>query len=253
MTEIVELERPLPSVAVLALNDPQRRNILSPELVEALADRMGQAEADPEVRAVVVTGRGKAFCAGADLSTLEASASGEFERVRGVYEGFLRILHSPLPTIAAVDGPAVGAGMNLALACDVRLASPRARFDTRFVQLGLHPGGGHTWLLQRAVGYQRAVAAVLYGEAWDATTALRDGLVASIAEDVLAEAGELAGRLASHEGAFVRRVMSTLRLASASPDHQSVFEAETEAQAWSVGLPSFVDRVQRLRASISSR
>ena len=80
-----------------------------------------------------------------------------------IYEGFLRVLRSPLPTIAAVNGPAVGAGMNLALACDVRLAGASARFDTRFVKIGLHPGGGHVWMLERAVGPQAAAAMVLFG------------------------------------------------------------------------------------------
>lgn len=253
MTELVRLERPAPSVALLTLNDPERRNILSPQLVEGVVARMEEAEADPDVRAIVVTGHGKAFCAGADLSTLEASAAGEFERVRGVYDGFLRILRSPLPTIAAVNGPAVGAGLNLALACDLRLASARARFDTRFAQLGLHPGGGHTWLLQRAVGYQRAVLGVLYGQAWDADGALRDGLVSEIADDVVAAAVTLGSRLDGQDSEFVRRLIGTLRLASVTSDHQTVLEAETDAQGWSVGLPSFVERVQGLRTAISSR
>ena len=104
---------------------------------------------------VVLTGAGKAFCAGAELSVLRAAADGDFDSVRPVYEGFLRVLRSPLPTIAAVNGPAVGAGFNLALACDVRLAGRHAIFDTRFTQLRLHPGGGHTWLLARARARRR--------------------------------------------------------------------------------------------------
>src|SRR3546814_21160759 len=98
----------------------------------------------------LITGEPPAFCAGADLSHLSSSADGGAESgLRAIYEGFLRIGRSPLPTIAAVHGAAVGAGMNLAPLCDVRLASPKARFNTRFLQLGLHPGGGHTWLFPR--------------------------------------------------------------------------------------------------------
>src|ERR1043166_866952 len=87
----------------------------------------------------------------AERNTLTAADGSSFG---AIYEGFLRIARSPLPTLAAVNGAAVGAGMNLALGCDVRLASTRARFDTRFLQIGLHPGGGHTWMQVRTVGQQ---------------------------------------------------------------------------------------------------
>ena len=112
---------------------------------------MDAFEADESVGAVVVTGTPPAFCAGANLGNL-AEADGE--SLGRIYEGFLRVARSPLPTIAAVNGAAVGAGMNLALGCDVRIAARRARFDTRFMQLGLHPGGGHTWMLRRIAGPQ---------------------------------------------------------------------------------------------------
>ncbi len=113
---------------------------------------MDGIEADPSVGAIVVTGAPPAFCAGADLGNL---AEVDGERLGAIYEGFLRIARSSLPTLAAVNGAAVGAGMNLALGCDVRLAARRARFDTRFLQLGLHPGGGHTWMLRRSPGCRR--------------------------------------------------------------------------------------------------
>lgn len=140
------------SVAVLTLTDPKRRNVLSPEMVAGIGDAFDRAESDPSVRCVVLTGAGNGFCAGAELDTLFRAAEGDFGPVTRVYDGFLRVLRSPLLTVAAVNGPAVGAGMNLALACDLRIAGPTAFFDTRFAQLRLHPGGGHMWLLQRAVG-----------------------------------------------------------------------------------------------------
>ncbi|MBV8952078.1 MAG: enoyl-CoA hydratase/isomerase family protein, partial [Actinobacteria bacterium] len=146
-------------VRLLVLNDAPRRNALSLELVEAIVDACDAAEDDPGVAALVLTGEPPAFCSGADVSSLasmsERGAAGDADGDRGlrrVYEGFLRVLRSPLPTVAAVNGPAVGAGLNLALACDVRVAAVSARFDSRFLSLGLHPGGGHTWLLERAVG-----------------------------------------------------------------------------------------------------
>src|SRR5690606_25054318 len=143
-------------------------------LVDEIVAAFDAIEGDDGVGAVVVTGAPPAFCAGAALGDLDGT---QREGLRRIYEGFLRVARSPLPTIAAVNGAAVGAGMNLALACDVRVAGARARFDTRFLQLGIHPGGGHTWMLQRAVGLQAAAAMVLFGEVLDGAEAERIGLV----------------------------------------------------------------------------
>jgi len=115
-------------VALVTLEAPQRRNVLSAALVKDLGSAYEQAESDSSVRCVVLTGAGKAFCAGADLSVLENAAGGDFEPVRSVYDGFLGVLDSPLLTIGAINGAAVGAGFNLALACDVRIASTTAWF-----------------------------------------------------------------------------------------------------------------------------
>jgi enoyl-CoA hydratase/carnithine racemase len=142
-------------VAVVTLDDPERRNALSATLAGELVATLDALDASDEVGAVVVTGAPPAFCAGADLSELGTSRE---RGLRQIYEGFLRVARMTVPTIAAVNGAAVGAGMNLALACDVRLAARSARFDTRFLQLGIHPGGGHTWMLRRLVGEQAAAA-----------------------------------------------------------------------------------------------
>lgn len=242
------------NVGIVRLDDPDRRNILTAPMVEGLSHAFDDFEVDDAITCVVVTGEGTAFCAGAELATLERSAEGDFESVKQVYEGFLRVLASPLPTIAAVNGAAVGAGMNLALACDVRVASERAMFDSRFAALRLHPGGGHTWLLQRAVGYQRAVLGALFGERWDAVAALDDGLVAAVhpPERLIDEAVTLGKRLEGMETSFVRRLASTLTVASESEAHADVLAVETAAQAWSVTQPSFVENVRRLRQSIRS-
>ena len=165
--------------AVLTLNAPRRRNVLSAELVDAVGRAADGIVADPESRCIVVTGAGPAFCAGAELSTLEAAADGDFARVRVVYDGFLRILHSPLVTIAAVNGPAVGAGLNLALACDVRLAGEDALFDSRFAKLRIHPGGGNA----------DALAAETEAQVWSTTRpAFRAG-VAEVAAQVRRRSG----------------------------------------------------------------
>ncbi len=141
----IRTDRPGDRVAVVTLDDPSRRNALSLQLSADLASTIEALVEDPEVGAVVVTGDGPAFCAGADLTQLGDSAR---EGLLAIYEGFLAVARCPLPTIAAVNGPAVGAGMNLALACDVRLAGESARFDTRFLQLDLRDPSGqgtHTW------------------------------------------------------------------------------------------------------------
>lgn len=243
------------NVAIVTLNDPEHRNPLNDAMVSAIGAAFDQAEANPEVNCVVITGSGRAFCAGAELKVLEDSVDGDFSGVDTVYDGFLRVLRSPLPTLAAVNGPAVGAGMNLALACDVRIAGDRARFDTRFTDLRLHPGGGHTWLLARAVGDQRATAAVLFGEQWDAEAAAADGLVlrvvtgAELVEHTIA----FAQRIGSVDRALVERLIGSLRAARELPSHAEALELETEAQRWSVGEPEFVRTVRALRESISSR
>ena len=133
---------------------------------------------------------------GANLGNLAEADGPSLGRI---YEGFLRVARSPLPTIAAVNGAAVGAGMNLALGCDVRLAGRRAKFDTRFLQIGLHPGGGHTWMLRRIAGPQAAMAAVVFGEVLDGAEAERVGLVHRCVDDdeLLDAAHAMAARAAT--------------------------------------------------------
>ena len=240
-------------VAVLTLNLADRRNVMSAELVEAIAERFDQLENDPTVRCVVLTGAGTAFCAGAELSVLQAASRGEFDSVETVYGGFLRVLASPLPTIAAVNGPAVGAGFNLALACDLRLAGRSALFDTRFAQLHIHPGGGHTWLLARAVGQQQATLACLFGETWTADRAQQVGLVASVHDDaaLLDDAIALGRRLDGQELQFICTLLSSLRESLVTPTHAEALKHETAAQRWSTTRPAFKDGLAALEAKIS--
>lgn len=240
-------------VALITLDRPERRNALDGAVVDALAAAFDAAEADPAVRAVVVAGAGDAFCSGAVLDTLIASADGRFDDVVAVYEGFLRVLRSPLPTIAAVNGPAVGAGLNLALACDVRLAAPSAKFESRFPALRLHPGGGHTWMLERAVGRQRATMMALFGEVLDGAQALDAGLVAAVVEapGLIDAAIELGARLGGMEREFVTTVVATLRTAEQTVEHTTVLELETERQRWSTTRADFVEHTTALRDRIA--
>ncbi|GAA3202989.1 enoyl-CoA hydratase [Actinocorallia longicatena] len=233
--------------ARVTLNDPERRNILSGDLVREVLAAFDAVEADPEVRSVVITGAGPAFCAGADLDDLRAATRGDSRGVELVYEGFLRVARSPLPTIAAVNGPAVGAGFNLALACDVRIVAESAWFDTRFLKIGIHPGGGHTWMLDRLVGPQTAAAMVLFGERVGGAEAVAAGLALRAVPDagLLDAAAVLTSRLAAVEPELVRRTKETLRLAGDGRDHDSALAHETREQMWSLTLPTTAARIVR--------
>jgi enoyl-CoA hydratase len=239
-------------VALITLDDPDRRNALGGPLGDDLVAAADAVEADTSVGAVVVTGEGRAFCAGADLSDLGAS---ERDGLLAIYEGFLRVAHCPLPTIAAVNGAAVGAGMNLALACDVRLAARRARFDTRFLQLGLHPGGGHTWMFRRVAGPQAAAAALLFGEILDGAEAERVGLVWRCVDDdeLLATAHELAARAAAAPRELVVKVKETLGAMAGVATHDEAVDLELDPQVWSLHQPAFAERLAALQAKISRR
>jgi enoyl-CoA hydratase len=237
-------------VAVVTLDDPDRRNALTEAMVAEVAAAFDELEAGGEVGAVVVTGAGSAFCAGADLSHLGAS---QREGLLRIYEGFLRVGRCPLPTIAAVNGAAVGAGMNLALVCDVRLAARRARFDTRFLQLGIHPGGGHTWMLQRIAGPQATHAMVVFGEVLDGAGAERAGLVWRCVDDdaLLDEARRMATVAATGPRELVRRLKATIGDVAPIEEHEAAVHRELDPQVWSINQPEFAQRLAELQARIS--
>jgi enoyl-CoA hydratase len=245
----VELEL-ADGVAIVTLNDPGRRNALSADLVAGIIEAFDRIESDPSCAVVIVTGAGTAFCAGADLGDL--SRVGE-DGLRQIYEGFLRVARSPLPTIAAVNGPAVGAGMNLALACDVRLVAESGRFDTRFMKLGIHPGGGHTWMMRRLVGPQTAAAMVLFGEVVGGADAVRVGLAWDCVPDaeLLDRARELATVAAGSPPELVARVKDSAAQVAALDDHDEAMQVELVAQLWSMTDPVFRQRLADLHAQIS--
>jgi enoyl-CoA hydratase len=249
----IDLARGAERVAVVTVNDPKRRNALTPPMIEELVAAFDRLEADPDVGAVVITGAPPAFCAGADLSHLGASPSEA--GLRGIYEGFLRVGRSPLPTVAAVNGAAVGAGMNLALCCDLRLAGRSAKFDTRFLQLGLHPGGGHTWMMRRIVGPEVTAATVLFGEVLDGPEAERARLVWRCVDDdqLLPTAIEMAGRAAAAPPAVARRIKETIATMADVASHHAAVDVELEAQVWSMAQPEFAARLAAIRDRITSR
>jgi enoyl-CoA hydratase len=242
-------------VALITVNDPDRRNAVTAEISAALRAAVDAAEANVDVHAVVVTGAGKAFCAGADLTALGAAAA---DGLRVIYDGFLAVAECTLPTIAAVNGPAVGAGLNLALAADVRIAGPAALFDPRFQKLGIHPGGGATWMLQRAVGPQVARASLLFGMRFDAETAVRYGLALQVADDPVAAARELAAGPASAPRDVVLATKASMR-ATASPGavdtdlHRIAVDVEIGPQATSIESPEFAARLATARLATAKK
>ena len=232
-------------VALITINDPERRNAVTAEISAGLRAAVDAAEANTDVHAVIVTGAGKAFCAGADLTALgEATEDG----LRTIYDGFLAVADCTLPTIAAVNGAAVGAGLNLALAADVRIAGPAAIFDPRFQKLGIHPGGGATWMLQRAVGVQAARASLLFGMRFDAEAAVRYGLALDVADDPVAAAKELAAGPAAAPREVVLATKASMR-ATANPgsidldQHKIAVDTELKPQAASILSPEFAERL----------
>lgn len=240
------------AVAVITVHDPDRRNALTNALSADLAQAVADAEGDENVHAVVVTGAPPAFCAGGDLQEL---GDADTDGLRKIYAGFLAVANCTLPTVAAVGGAAVGAGLNLALAADIRIAGPKAKFDARFMKLGIHPGGGMTWMLQQAVGPQTARAMTLLSQRLDAQTALAKGLVHDVVDgdhDALVDA---AVDLAAGAGAAPRKLLqttkATMRRTLTMTAHDEAVEAELVPQAESKEAPEFQDRLAALKAQVS--
>ncbi|HEX8606562.1 MAG TPA: enoyl-CoA hydratase-related protein [Pseudoduganella sp.] len=238
-------------VVSLTLNDPARGNVLSRALCGQLTAAVRAANDDSAARLILIRAHGRAFCAGADLQDLKAAAGGDTAAVQAVYDAFMAVADSPLPTVALVQGPAVGAGMNLALACDVRFVTGDARFDTRFLQIGLHPGGGHAWMLQRAVGWQQAARLLLLGQVADAAEALRLGLAAARIDD---EAGLLdaCAKAAAAPRELLLRTKRSMRLAVGGQTHDEAYRHETGQQLWSLQQDAFTALVERLQRQLAA-
>jgi 2-(1,2-epoxy-1,2-dihydrophenyl)acetyl-CoA isomerase len=187
-------------VATITLNRPQAYNALTRELHRALLAAFREAERDDGVRAVVLSGAGKAFCSGQDLREVPLDGSLDLgAELRASYNPLiLKIRGLGKPVVCAVNGPAAGAGMSLTLACDIRLAAEGARFATAFVKIGLMPDAGMTYFLPRIVGHARALELCMTGGELDAPAALTAGLVSAVhpAEELPGAAQALAERLA---------------------------------------------------------
>ena len=242
MTEpLVNLESDGP-VRTIRLNAPERRNALDLDLLAELATAIETVKGDADARALIVAGAGKSFCAGADLDNMFGDITRPTHEIRdhlkGVYASFLGLRDLTIPTIAAVQGAAVGAGLNIALACDIVVAGPRAAFGPTFAEIGLHPGGGCSYLLTERMGPAHARAALLSGDIIKADDALRLGLADFLADDPEAKASELATKYASRSPQLNADIKRSVRIAATS-DLTTSIDFESWAQASTVGSVQF--------------
>lgn len=225
------------AVATVRMNNPAKLNALSPTMTGELIEALTAIRDDGDVRAVVLTGEGRGFCVGADLGPLEEPyREGRPPKLSPLLrKGYNRLVpllaETPKPVVAAVNGVAAGAGVSLALACDLRIAAETATFSMAFVNIGLVPDSGASYLLPRIVGTSKALALALTGERLDAAEAGRIGLVGDVvpAEDLPERAADVARRLAALPTAAIG-LTKELLLRAAAGSLREALELEADAQ-----------------------
>jgi enoyl-CoA hydratase/carnithine racemase len=244
-------------VCLITINRPDRSNALSDRLLfDELPAMFDMTAKDETVRAVVLTGSGRAFCAGADLESDSFNApdpATSEDLCRRAHHTLISIRNMRVPSVAAVNGAAVGAGLGLALACDIRYASPTARFGAPFVRMGLTPDYGATYLLPRTIGVASAMEMLTTGRIIDATEADQLRLVNSVKDDPLATAMETARAIAAHPVQAVRATRTnTLRSLEMSLEAEIL---DQEPRSVAIGLHSreFRERFAAYRASIGNK
>ena len=202
-------------VATITLNRPHRKNAFTTAMVDAWADALVAASGDEGVRAVVVTGADGAFCSGVDLAEFKGAVRAPAEEKRFLTDHVHRVARAvealDKPLIAAVDGAAVGAGMDMALMCDYRVGSRTARLAEAYIRIGLVPGDGGCWLLPRIVGRSRALRMLWTGEFVDAEEARTLGILDEVADDCLGRAREFAAQVAAQPPLAVRMIKRAVR------------------------------------------
>ncbi|MEO5725099.1 MAG: enoyl-CoA hydratase-related protein [Ilumatobacteraceae bacterium] len=221
-------------VATITLNAPQRMNTISSAMLGALSTRLLQADADREVRCIVLTGSGRAFCAGLDLAAQTSGPKGNLGGLGNIDanpgEFVLRdappvVLHQlDTPTVCVLNGGAAGYGLDLALGCDMRIAARGAKLNSGFAKRGVLPESGGTWLLPRMVGYAKAAEIAFTGRTLTADEALALGLVNHVvdAEDLADFAANLAGEIAANAPLAVRAIKRMMRAAETETFEQNV-------------------------------
>ena len=250
--ESVTVER-AEAIATITLNRPQARNALDLVMRRELLAALDEVEGDEGARVLVVTGAGGHFCSGGDVKSMrerrQTAAEGR-ARVEMLNRLVLRLVDFPRPTIAMVDGYAVGAGCNLALCCDLIVASDRAKFGELFWKIGLVPDGGGTWLLSRAVGLARAKELIFTADVIDAAEAARIGLVSRVvpAAELAVATQALAEKIAAGPPGVLKMAKHMVNRA-ASGDLAAALDLEAFSQGLAIasedhqeGLRAFFDR-----------
>jgi len=238
-------------VATITLNRPEKMNAIGGTMSIELEQALDEANADDAVGVLIITGAGKGFCSGADLSTLGSTADqvsrGLVDRspaAGGIRSFALQLQNFEKPSIAAVNGAAAGAGLSLALACDIRIASDRARFSQIFVKRGVIPDTGSTYFLPRAVGLARACEMALTGDILDAEQAKEYGLVNRVVphDELMHEARELAARIAAGPPIAIKLAKRAL-YRGATTDLASALEFEGYLQGICLGTEDFKEGI----------
>ncbi|MDV8071016.1 enoyl-CoA hydratase-related protein [Rhodococcus sp. IEGM 1366] len=238
------------SIGRLTLSDPATRNALSKAMSDQIAEAVATAlEAGALV--LILDATPPVFCSGGSLDGLLASN----QRSADAYAGHFALAEAPVPTIAAIAAPAIGAGVSLPLVCDVVLAGESARFDPRFLDVGIHPGGGHLWRLSQRIGEQGAAAMVLCGDQLTGAEAAATGLAWRCVPDHNLESlvTQFAERVASRSPALVQRTKESLQAIRSAPDLRTAHSIELAAQEWSVEQPEFRETVEKIRRSLRAR
>jgi enoyl-CoA hydratase len=251
MSDAVLVERD-GGIVTLTFNRPDVRNAMSPELTEAFTEVVESLRGDASVRAVILTGAGKAFCAGGDLSWIQPGPGADVPtmraKMRSFYPRFLAIRSLDVPTIAAVNGAAVGAGLCVAMACDLRIAANDAKLSTAFMRLGMHPGMAATFLLTRLVGTARAAELFFTAKTIDGNEAERIGLVnrAVPAGSLLDEARALAAEIAANAPIPMGMTKRAIYLAERA-DLETMLEYEGLAQPVTMATADLLEGLQAVK------
>jgi enoyl-CoA hydratase len=221
---------------------PDRRNALTVAMAEAMTEACETIDADPEIGAVIVTGQGGYFCAGGDRTVLGRAGEDPadpdmYHKIGLIYGAFSRVGRLEPPTIAAIHGGALGAGLNLALATDLRIVAEDAVLLSGFLPIGLHPGGGHSLLLARAVGRETANAMQLFGQRLTGAEAARCGLAwAAVPADAVEPTALELAKTPATDPELARRTTKSMRLIAGPPavPWEAALELERPSQMWSM-------------------
>jgi 2-(1,2-epoxy-1,2-dihydrophenyl)acetyl-CoA isomerase len=242
-------------VATLTLNRPERMNALSPALLAALREAFARLGGDPAVGAIVLTGAGRAFCAGGDVKTMDERAAQGFEprveALRAMHQLPLLMRTTPKVIVGAINGAAAGAGLGLAMSCDLRIAARSARFGTAFARMGFSGDFGGSWLMTRLLGTAKARELYFLAEMIDAAEAERIGLVTRMVDDtaLLAESLALARRIADGPRVALGYMKRNLHAAETEP-LAAVLEMEAVHQARTAQTE---DHQEAVRAFVQKR